>query len=441
MTKKTISILPLLVILIVFTAASWLLAETFDNTSPARGHSALQDIDAVKNNFTALRAHEKSASTAPPANPVGDQLWWTTDTKKMYQRSNDNSTWILLWPEVGIGYGPAWYAWTSFDGSERNVKVHYAANITSGTAVHGIKQGSGNGFDADTVDTHHASDFSVAGHTHVGSDIIGGTVPDSDKIDGYHASIASVTSTVPVRNSSGVIIGTITTAQTASSVASGGVTSSAMATGAVTESAIASSAVSQGKLKTTQGEVSLSGATGTANLTLPGGEYGFYPRLKGDGGCTYSAQLANGLSGGSYQTSIFITCSCFPTSNHCYSTQRYVTASGTEYWLFILHNAAGDIKAAWGAPDHPCFGNGEDPAKVPHPFAAPAVGLQISLLDMASTNIIRSAAEQHGRGVIEELNSGGYALGEPVEFTPRDIDGHRMLYKADASYVVRSIVK
>lgn len=40
---------------------------------------------------------------------------------------------------------------------------HIAAAITSGTAVHGIKQGAGNGFDADTVDGSHASAFDAAG--------------------------------------------------------------------------------------------------------------------------------------------------------------------------------------------------------------------------------------------------------------------------------------
>jgi hypothetical protein len=40
---------------------------------------------------------------------------------------------------------------------------HILAAITSSTAVHGIKQGSGNGFDADTVDGVHAAGFDAAG--------------------------------------------------------------------------------------------------------------------------------------------------------------------------------------------------------------------------------------------------------------------------------------
>lgn len=43
------------------------------------------------------------------------------------------------------------------------VQSHIQAAITSSNAVHNIKQGSGNGFDADTVDGLHAAAFDVAG--------------------------------------------------------------------------------------------------------------------------------------------------------------------------------------------------------------------------------------------------------------------------------------
>lgn len=41
--------------------------------------------------------------------------------------------------------------------------VHIAANATNVATVHGIQQGAGHGFDADTVDTLHASAFDAAG--------------------------------------------------------------------------------------------------------------------------------------------------------------------------------------------------------------------------------------------------------------------------------------
>jgi len=45
-----------------------------------------------------------------------------------------------------------------------NILLHLAANITSSATVHGIRQGSGNGLDSDTVDGQHASAFQAAGN-------------------------------------------------------------------------------------------------------------------------------------------------------------------------------------------------------------------------------------------------------------------------------------
>lgn len=44
-----------------------------------------------------------------------------------------------------------------------NLLLHLAANITSSATVHGIRQGSGNGLDSDTVDGEHAAAFQPAG--------------------------------------------------------------------------------------------------------------------------------------------------------------------------------------------------------------------------------------------------------------------------------------
>ena len=52
-----------------------------------------------------------------------------------------------------------------------------------------------------------------------------------------------------------------------------------------------------------------------------------------------------------------------------YAQQRYVTSSGQDHWLFALTDkATGDVIANWKAADHPCYGNGDDWDKVPHPF-------------------------------------------------------------------------
>ena len=143
-------------------------------------------------------------------------------------------------------------------------------------------------------------------------------------------------------------------------------------TGDVTGAAaltIAAGAVSQAKLKTSTGSVS-TGYTGLANLTLPGGEYGFYPQLQAPiAGVTITAQIAVPLAATAFVTNIAIA------SNYggitVYARQRYVTSSGEVHWVFILRDkATKQIISMYQAPDHPCFGNGGKPLLVPHPFGS-----------------------------------------------------------------------
>ena len=128
---------------------------------------------------------------------------------------------------------------------------------------------------------------------------------------------------------------------------------------------IAASAVSQAKLKTSSGEVSTTSTTG-ANLTLPGGEYGFYPQVK-SAAVAMDAHLVLNLLSASYVTNIHLKSS--DSDWTVYARQRYVTSSGEVNWLFFLRDKiTKEIKSSWIAPDHPCFGNGGKPLLVPHPF-------------------------------------------------------------------------
>jgi len=136
------------------------------------------------------------------------------------------------------------------------------------------------------------------------------------------------------------------------------------AAGAIT---ISNNGVSQAKLKTTIGSVN-TGSTALFNLTLPGGEYGFYPQTKAtDGGDPTFASIRNSNGVLSYATNIALK-----TTNgtgYAYAQQRYVQASGEVHWVFFLRDkATGKIVSGFQAPDHPCFGNGGDPARMPHPF-------------------------------------------------------------------------
>jgi len=124
-------------------------------------------------------------------------------------------------------------------------------------------------------------------------------------------------------------------------------------------------------LKTTTGEISVSG-TIEYPTTLPGGEYGFWPQLKG--GTAVTQYLAGILISGnslqplttSYVTGISIRADGGAT---IYAKQRYVTASGQDHWLFILvDKTTKEIIQTYSAPDHPAYGNGGNFDKMPHPF-------------------------------------------------------------------------
>jgi len=131
-----------------------------------------------------------------------------------------------------------------------------------------------------------------------------------------------------------------------------------VAAGGIVEGMLGAASVTQAKLKTSQGSVSTSPA---ANLTLPGGEYGFYPQVKS--GASMTATIANGLTSASYVTNIHIIAG--------YTQQRYVTSSGEVFWIFILRDKiTKDIISMYQAPDHPCFGNGGKPSVIPHPFGS-----------------------------------------------------------------------
>ena len=138
--------------------------------------------------------------------------------------------------------------------------------------------------------------------------------------------------------------------------------------GSVTEAKLASKAVSQAKLKTSTGSVS-TGNVNLTNLTLPGGEYGFYPQLQAPAGVTITAQIAVPLAAIAFVTNIAIASSY--VDNTVYARQRYVTSSGEVHWVFILRDkVTKETISMYQAPDHPCFGNSGKPLLVPHPFGS-----------------------------------------------------------------------
>lgn len=198
--------------------------------------------------------------------------------------------------------------------------------------------------------------------------------------------------------------------------------------GVVTQDKMAAAAVGQAELKTATGEVSTST---TANITLPGGEYGFYPQIKstGVGGGDFARwQICRktGNISGSYVTIINIDLEVGGTA---FAQQRYIQASppykiGDTAWghfLFVLRNiSSGLIVSAYEAEDPPWAYNGppfaakdsiERIQAVPHPFADyiekyPAVdGLEIVLVDLSGYDVKKWKTDnaKMGKSILEDL--------------------------------------
>lgn len=139
-----------------------------------------------------------------------------------------------------------------------------------------------------------------------------------------------------------------------------------MANDSVDQSNIVANAVGQSEVKTATGAVS--GRAG--QYTLPGGQYGFYPRTyqdnAGSGSKIYSAQVNLNSSSSSYGSYIYLTPD--DGSNAPYAEQTYFTASKPydlgdgEIPLFvfvIIDNATNNVDGVYVAPEAPWHYNGK----------------------------------------------------------------------------------
>jgi hypothetical protein len=198
----------------------------------------------------------------------------------------------------------------------------------------------------------------------------------------------------------------------------------------IPQGGIGASAVGQGELKTAQGEVSTTNTTLT-NLTLPGGEYGFYPRVKtNSAGYPLSrAQISGANNSTSYITVIGLDAGGGGWS--AYAQQRYIQASppymlGDKIWghfLFLLRNiSTGVVVSTYQAEDPPWAYNGkvwlpkdhkDRISEVPHPFADywdkdPATdGLEIVLVNLSRVDVAKWIADNWkiGKSILEDLGS------------------------------------
>jgi hypothetical protein len=174
--------------------------------------------------------------------------------------------------------------------------------------------------------------------------------------------------------------------------------------------------ISKSKLKTATGEVSVTGSNNYC--ILPGGEYGFYPQFKStnDSDCVGAIMLGGFTSEikSSFLPQVFGNMSTYRTticlSNRSgtvlYAKQRYITSSGTDYWIFLLiDKQTHEIVSGYAAPDHPAYGNGGDFEKKPHPFDNYDESKQeIVLLEKENTIQLKQESEQHAMSILTLIN-------------------------------------
>ena len=209
-----------------------------------------------------------------------------------------------------------------------------------------------------------------------------------------------------------------------------GVESASEPLGLAIEPTIGDGVISQAKLKTTTGGVRTV-STSLANLTLPGGEYGFYPQVAtSTTGYYVTAQIVSALNtSGFYVSNIAMAIS---TGGAAYAQQRYVQASGEVHWLFILRTKfdemidgkdvdgkplsylrpKGTMISMWQAPDHPCFGNSGDPDKMPHPFLSfDSLTQEVLSVTLAPAEVKTMRARNPGKDLLQIIAE-KYAIDE-----------------------------
>lgn len=202
--------------------------------------------------------------------------------------------------------------------------------------------------------------------------------------------------------------------------------------GLIGQSGIDASAIGQGELKSTTGEVSTA-STSLAQLTLPGGEYGFYPQIKmiNTSVDDWQAHIREGSIAGwtSYVTGISMQGGSGGAET-IYAQQRYIQASppykiGNILWghfIFVLRNiATEEIVSSYQAEDPPWAYNGNPNykkddvkriQKAPHPFVDywtkdPTIdGLEVVLLDLKSFDMAKFKRDSAkiGKSILENMD-------------------------------------
>ncbi len=145
----------------------------------------------------------------------------------------------------------------------------------------------------------------------------------------------------------------------------GFITTSQIADAQINQAKIADDSVSQAKLKTSIAQYTNSSG-GAQMFVLVGGDYSFQCLVWYNSAMSPTFQYG-GAVGTSAEARIVLNKTGAP--GWLYAQNRYVTSSGEVFWAFLLRDKqTHQMISGYMGPDHPCFGNGSDPEKVPHPF-------------------------------------------------------------------------
>lgn len=184
---------------------------------------------------------------------------------------------------------------------------------------------------------------------------------NADLLDGSHASTTTGSAVIPIADASGYL---------------------------------PNDSIDTTALKTATGAVSQGGTSTWGLHTLPGGEYGFYPQIK-NSTAGISTQATFKTDGGTLTTNYLTIIHLRSGSYTIYAQQRYVTASGTDQFIFIkIDKGTKDIISCYQAPDHPSYGQGGNYEKLPHPFGNyDKTKYEIILLDQATCKQLKQESE------------------------------------------------
>lgn len=117
------------------------MSQTFEPNCFYQGHIAEDDMEAMENNFAALRSN--FSGSTPPPNPVPYQMWGDTGNYVLRMRNNANSAWL------GVFHGTTackmWvYRDSAMDGyaidsgvTDRVVALKGGSTYTTGAATAG----------------------------------------------------------------------------------------------------------------------------------------------------------------------------------------------------------------------------------------------------------------------------------------------------------------